>query len=89
MTVRWDVKSLTRFEVASRIIRSPFKADWIEAFDATGSADATPAYLMRRASDLRTRAEAARMDEDLDRLGVTLRETVSNDLPWVVEEVTR
>jgi hypothetical protein len=87
--VRWDVKTLTRFEVASRIIRSPFKADWLSAYDATGSADATPAYLMRRASDLRTRAEAARMDEALDHLATTLRETVSSDLPWVVEEVTR
>ncbi|MBO9541544.1 hypothetical protein J7643_13225 [bacterium] len=87
--VRWDVKALTRFEVSSRIIRSPFKADWVDAYDATGSADATPAYLMRRASDLRTRSEAARMDEALDRLNVTLREAVTADLPWVVEEVAR
>lgn len=87
--VRWDVKSLTRFEVSSRIIRSPFKADWLDAYDATGSADATPAYLMRRSSDLRTRAEAAQMDEGLDRLNATLRETVTGDLPWVIEEVTR
>lgn len=87
--VRWEARALTRFEVTSRIIRSPFKADWLSAYDATGSADATPAYLMRRASDLRTRAEAARMDEALDRLGASLRATVSDDLPWVVEEVTR
>lgn len=87
--VRWDVRTLTRFKVTSRIVRSPFKADWSAAYDATGSADATPAYLMRRASDLRTRAEAARMDAGLDRLAVALREAVSQDLPWVVEEVTR
>ena len=87
--VRWKHGSLTSFDVSYRIIRTPFHSDWYKVYDATGSADATPAFLMDRASDLRTIDQARQMDVQMDALGKRLVADVRSDLPWVVEEVTR
>ncbi len=87
--VTWHEGSLTHFDVHARIIRTPFRAGWSDAYDATGSADATPAYLLQRASDMRTRDQIRQMDAELDRLNETLANHVRADLPWVVEEVSK
>lgn len=87
--VTWHAGSLTHFDVSSRIIRSPFRSGWADAYDATGSADATPAYLLQRASDMRTRDQIREADSELDRLNRTLADHVRADLPWVVEEVSK
>lgn len=87
--VRWVNGSLSHYDVNARIIRTPFHSNWVDAYDATGSADATPAFLMRRASDLRSADDARRMDAAMDSLCQKLIETVRSDLPWVVEEVSK
>lgn len=87
--VSWHEGSLTHFDVTSRIIRSPFRPGWTESYDATGSADATPAYLLQRASDMRTRDQIRQADGELDRLNEVLATHVRADLPWVVEEVSK
>lgn len=87
--VSWHEGSLTHFDVSSRIIRSPFRAGWTQYYDATGSADATPAYLLQRASDMRTRDQIRWIDSQLDRLNEELADHVRADLPWVVEEVSK
>lgn len=87
--VTWREGSLTHFDVSSRIIRTPFRPGWSDAYDATGSADATPAYLLQRASDMRTRDQIRQMDSELDRLNETLADHVRADLPWVAEEVSK
>lgn len=87
--VRWVNASLTHYDVSARIIRTPFHSNWVEVYDATGSAEATPAFLMRRASDLRSADEARQMDATMDVLCKQLVETVRADLPWVVEEVSK
>lgn len=87
--VRWVNGSLTHYDVNARIIRTPFHANWVEVYDATGSAEAAPAFLMRRSSDLRSADEARQMDAAMDALCKQLVETVRADLPWVVEEVSK
>lgn len=87
--LRWTQARLTRFEVNARIIRSPFHAGWQAVYDATGSGDATPEFLLRRAGDLRSVEEACAMDEALDGVTRRLQAEVRKDLPWVIEEVTR
>lgn len=89
LEIRWTRGLLLRFEPRARIVRSPFKATWSQIYDATGSADAGPAFLAQRASDLRSAEDARQMDLALAQLQLRLEEAVAQDLPWILAEVTR